>query len=430
MIDLSKKTACVIDNGTTIEVAIRLSKDFGKVYYTTLARDAFARMNKEFIGVGIENIHVISQAETPGISDIWDLLDEIDIFVFPDINFGELQLHLESLGKRVFGSRDGEQLENDRIFCKEAMEEVDLAVLPYKTLIGTEALREYLKKHDNVWIKISKFRGIFETFKSKNYRISESELDRLDVKLGPFRKTTEFIVEDDFPDSIEIAYDGPCVDGIYASKSLIGVEVKDLGYIARFLDNSKFPKEVTEWNSKMSSYFKNYRYRNFIGPEIRINKKRKSYMTDFAARHGNPPSPVYMEFYSNYSEFIWLASEGKLIDLIPYKDYEWAAQVSMTCVDASKYETPLEFPDKIRQFVKLKYCTKRGKTYSIIPQFNEDDKIGDLIGMGKTLEDAFEMIEENAKLIESSGVDFNLDAIDLAIKEMDKIREFGFTLYD
>jgi len=88
--DFSKKCVMIIDNGLFVELAVTLSKTFGKVYYHTPWVNAFPQSNTRLVGTGIPNV--------TRINDYWEVKDEVDLWVFPDIYCGGLQLELESQG--------------------------------------------------------------------------------------------------------------------------------------------------------------------------------------------------------------------------------------------------------------------------------------------------------------------------------------------
>ena len=81
--DFKNKAVLIIDNGLFCELAPTLAKSFGKVYYYTPWECAFPRSNTRLVGTGI-----------PGVTrcnDYWEILDDIDLFVFPDIYNGFLE---------------------------------------------------------------------------------------------------------------------------------------------------------------------------------------------------------------------------------------------------------------------------------------------------------------------------------------------------
>ncbi|HSN08068.1 MAG TPA: hypothetical protein VLS85_03465, partial [Hanamia sp.] len=146
-VDLKDKVALVFDNGLFVEIGKTLSKSFKKVYYYCPWKSAFPKSNQYIIGEGIEGIECVW--------DFWDYIDKVDIFIFPDVYDGDMQEYLVSIGKNVWGSRKGEEMELDRDGMKEYMKSVGLYVTPFVVLTGIDSLREYLKKHDNVYVKIN-----------------------------------------------------------------------------------------------------------------------------------------------------------------------------------------------------------------------------------------------------------------------------------
>lgn len=271
----SEVTALVIDSGLFVETAVCLARTYKKVYYCTPGgiQSAFPKLNDTQIGIGLENIEVVRDVFGPHF-------DEIDLFVFPDVYFGHLQLHLLSLGKVVWGARLAEELELSREGCKALMKQLGLPVGPYAIVKGMAGLREHLKAHENQYVKVNAFRGTFETFHATNYKAVEPKLDEVEYNLGAFKHIIEFIVEDELPDKCEIGTDGYTVDGKYPSKQLAGIEIKDLGFIGIFKDYASFPEPLTRWNKVMAPVFKEYGMRGFFSTECRIGKDHVPYMID------------------------------------------------------------------------------------------------------------------------------------------------------
>src|SRR5882724_7828370 len=108
----TSKTVCVVDNGLFVELALTLTPHFKRVYYfSPWSQSGYPRSNALLIGHGVPNV--------TRIESIWEVLDEVDLFVFPDVYFGSLQLHLAALGKRVWGGRMGEEIELARDASKQ-----------------------------------------------------------------------------------------------------------------------------------------------------------------------------------------------------------------------------------------------------------------------------------------------------------------------
>ena len=268
-------TTLVVDNGLFVDLAIRLSKDFKKTYYTVPWVSAFPKMNLGMLGTGFEeSIEVVSDV-------FGDHFDSIDLFVFPDVYFGPLQEQLVKMGKTVWGGRMGEDLELCREGMKEILTELGQPVGNYEVVKGTAALRSYLKSHKDVFVKINRWRGTFETFHSPNYKAVEPKLDEVEYNLGAFKYVVEFIVEDALNDRVEYGTDAWSIDGKYPSKLFSGVEIKDKGFLGTFADYKDIPKPLVAFNEAIAPTLKAYGYRGFFSSEVRIGKDMEPYMIDF-----------------------------------------------------------------------------------------------------------------------------------------------------
>lgn len=271
--DLKTKVAMVIDSGLFVELSKTLSKSFKEVLYFMPWVSAFPKSNQYIVGQGIEGVRRIEY--------MWDHIDKTDIFVFPDVYFGDLQNFLVSIGKTVWGGRKGEEMELYRDKMKDYMKSVGLYVTPFKVVTGIKDLREYLKAHENVYVKINLLRGNFETFHSDNYELSEPQLDEIEYTLGAMKNIQKFVVEDAYDNAVEAGCDMFTIDGKFPSKILAGIEIKDLGYMSRIMPYDKVSKKITDFNDKMVRAFKRYNYRGFFSTEVRISKDKPPYMLDF-----------------------------------------------------------------------------------------------------------------------------------------------------
>ena len=349
--------------------------------------------------------------------------DDVDLFVFPDIMHSALQVQLELMGKRVWGARYGEELEQHREICKEIMEKEGLPVAPWKPLIGMTALRKHLEAHKNQHIKINKWRGLTETWFSKDYESSMPKLNDLQNELGAFEETCLFIVEDDLPNKVEIGTDLYCIDGRYPSKTLIGIEVKDLGYCAEFVEVSDIPEPLMRWNNVMAPYFARYGYRGFLSCEIRIGEDHKPYQIDACCRAGSPPSELYQEFYVNLAEILWEGAGGNVVDPEPIAKF--GAQIVLKSKWANGHLQPISFPDKYALNVKLFDYVVVDDRRLVLPLEKDVTEIGAVVGWGATMEDAIEMVTEAGEAIEGFGVQFAVGPVETAVEEMMKLKEIG-----
>jgi len=329
MTDYSNKSCCVYDNGLFVSIAIALSKYFGKVYYCTpWSSSAFPKSNAMLIGKGIKGVE--------WVEDIFEVKNKADMFVFPDCYSGSLQEHFaDDLKKRVFGSRRGDDLELYRDAAKKHFQKLGLPVGKYKVIYGLQALREHLKRNENQYVKIEVTRGDMETFHAKNYRLIEPKLDELDHNLGALTKIQKFIVEDAITEAVETGMDSYCIDGKYPDKVMAGIEIKDKGYIAIIKEYKKLPEVITEFTDKISDTLRQYKYRNFFSTENRVKKDKTSYMNDFCARLGSPPSELFLHMIKNLGDIVWNGAEGNLVNPIYSKPFGAEVLIQSSWADSN-----------------------------------------------------------------------------------------------
>ena len=416
--DYSKKTCCVIDNGLFVEMSVTLAKSFGKVWYYSPWENAFPRDNARLVGTGLPNV--------TRCNDYWDILDKVDLWVFPDVYYGGLQLHLESLGKRVWGSRKGEELELYRKESKEHFKKVGAKVGKYTVLTGLEALRKHLKEKDDQWVKVSLTRGDFESFHSVNYKSIEPRLDELEHSLGKAKDIKEFIVEDGINDAVEVGYDGYCVDGVFPTQAMDGIEIKDKGYIGYFHSYKDMPQQIQDVNKKLFNTLKNYRYRNFLAVEMRITKDGTANIIDPCCRQGSPPSELLQVMYTNLPDIFWFGAEGKCIDPIPADKYGVELLIHSSWAD--KNWQSVQFPPEIREFVKLRNLAIIKGEYYAIPQSVGLPEIGAVVATGTTLNEAIEKCKSYSEQIEGYYIDVFPDSLDHAQSEIEKLASYGIKL--
>lgn len=413
-------TVMVCDHGLFAELAAVLARTFGKVYYWVPAYSGFKNITKAKIGFGIEGVETVD--------DIFQIpIDEVDLYVVPDVYLGWLTTHLRSLGKPVWGAGQGEKMELDRGWMKDEMKKLGLPVGPWARVKGIEALRDYLKKNKDQYVKISLYRGVTETFHCPSYRYVEPKLNELEHELGPLGYDCEFIVEASLPDRVEIGSDMYTVDGQYPKNILAGPEIKDVGYAGIFKPRTEFPKPLTHFDEVISPLLKSFGYRGPMSTEVRIGNDGKGFMVDFCARQASPPSELYMEFYTNLAEIQWSGANGTLVEPKPIAKF--GAQALIHSSWASTHFQPLDIPKELKQFVKLKNpAFIDGKWYTI-PQKDDLVQIGGIIGFGSTLDEAFDMVREIAKEIKGHYIDIKTDSFQDVEKVIEEADKYGIKLF-
>ena len=416
--DYRDKTACVVDFGPFQSFADRLAEDFGRTLLYVPWETTMPKSDTLQIGVGLPGVEKVDA--------IWPHLSDIDLFVFPDIHHGALQEYLVSIGKRVWGSRMGEELEVFRDYQKQVFKDAGAPIAPYVVLKGLTALRAHLKKHEDQYVKVNRARADCETFHAESYRLAEPRLDALAHGLGPRAETIEFIVEDSIPDAIEIAWDGYTVDGQFPARSLVGIETKDKGYVGCMQEWGDVFEGLRELNAIAAPMLKAYGYRNFWSMEARITKDGTPWLIDPCARAGSPPHEVELLEYTNLSDILWYGAEGELVDPVPAGP--WVCQVQLRSDAPPETWQCVEIPPEHERAVKLHFRARINERDYVTPVGVKQGIIGSVCATGETLEAVKEEIGEIAGSLKGCYLDAPLHALDDAEKHIEDLQEFHITL--
>lgn len=418
--DVSKATVLVVDHGCSVELALRLAEDYAKVYYCPGTSSAYPTMAEERVGEGFKEIEVIASP--------FKVLDKIDLAVFPDVNDGPLQVHFaEKLQIPVWGSRLAEQLEIDRVFMKELMAKLKLPLGEWDEVEGITALREYIRKHPDIYVKMSRYRGDWETTHYDTYDTAKNDLDKFEHRMGLFAEVAKFECENPLKDKIEFGRDNFTVSGKWPKRALIGIERKDMGYAGVVKDDDDLPEYVHRFDTAMEPVFKRLHYNGDVSTEIRVGRDKIPFMIDLCARRPNPPGYLMMEHTKNISKVILMGSQGVLIE--PEFASKYGVEVIIYADAASEGDpVTVEFPEDIRQFCKFRNLIKIKGRYQIQPGRLHYPQVGSVLGLGDTLKEAQEMAEEVADEVKGS-VKINLNALEEAQKEIEKAKEMGLNIF-
>jgi len=404
-------TCCVVDSGGNyIALAQRLSKEYKKVYYTAPSWvSAYPKMHDALVGQGWDDIEAVDNP--------FDCYNYVDLWCFPDTYYGPFQNWLVDQGEKVWGCRSGEEMELQRDDLKEHMLKLGLPVQPYESIKGTTNLREFLKENENVYVKINKWRGLVETFHSKNYTLVKPKIDQIEHHLGAFSEEIQYVVEQPI-DGVEVGYDGWTIDGKYPEYCLSGIEIKDKCYVGEWMEYKDIPTQITDFNVAMSDTFKGYGFRGFFSTEIRVADK--PYMIDFTARTPCPPGELYHLMISNLGECIWAGANGEL--RVPTAAKKFGVELMINSDEAKHNFQPIYYPDKYADNIKLKKSCIIDAVRYVIPM-SESEDVGAIVAIGDTLEEAIDEVLVISETIEGLGLQIRKDAVEGAVEELNKSRK-------
>lgn len=418
--DYNNKTCLVYDYGSFFYIAQRLAEDFGKVLYCVPSEGAFPKLERDSIGRGFENIIRVDENEYRR------MIDSIDLFVFPDVGNDGEQFDLRKRGKRVFGCGDAERLEQDRQFFKQTLDKAGLPTIKYrgkffKEVTGIDALKAEMQKEKDFWVKISKFRGLGETFHHIDWATSATWFYELAHELGDRRDTFTFSLEDSVK-AVEIGHDSFFSAGKFLDKCLVGIESKDAGYSCRVTDYRSIPSPLKVIDEKMAPTLAAMGVMGAMSTEVRVVNDKLFYWNDATMRFGIPPSDIECRIWKNFSEIVWCVAGGEPVT--PTESYKYGASIYLYTEYVMKEPTPITFPDKYKDRVMLQRPYKKGDQIIIIPQ-NKGDVLGSVVGLGKTREAAEINALEIAESVKALGIRYDkgvFETIDEYAAEASKLK--------
>jgi phosphoribosylamine-glycine ligase len=411
----------VLGNGSDVEVARTLAKQVKKVYYFCEWRQTgFPDEILMTVGANFPEFEKILNTD--------DYEEETDLFVFTDNLYGAMQERLRRAGKKVYGTGYASELEEDRIGLKKILKKQGLPISPYAVLTGTEELSEYLKKHDNQYIKINIIRGRTETWHAESYKIVEPKITDLSQSMI-MKYQYKYLSEDELPHMPEEGIDTYYVGGKHPKVVMAGIEMpKDVAYQCRMIEYNKLPKELTIVNDKLEEVFDYYDLKGPVSTEVRISDKHESFLGDLTMRFGNPPAFTQLLAWTNLAEIFWGVANGEIVE--PEYDFEYFVEVEMNSDWGANEDMVIYIPDDVRENVKLKYCTIINKELVCLPQVWKIPQVGSIVAGGKTLEEARKKVAEIAKKIKGLELKIPIDDLMKSEDEIKQMTEMKINFFD
>lgn len=413
MTELSTKTALIYDlSADYTHIAEAIASDFANVLYFSTQHTGFRVPTDYMPGIGLEGVE--------NVDHFFDALERADLVIFPDVGQMDLQEWLRRQGVPVWGAGYGSKLELDRwllhVLCGKAKIDVPDAELVH----GIDALREALQDEEDLFVKVSMFRGLLETFKHLNWNISAPVIDKLSLDLGPYGKLMDFIVEQpvDGDPCVEAGWDAHCVDGNFPQTVLWGYEAKDAGYIGCV---SELPEPLAEVRDKLSPILRAYRYRAPLTTEVRVCPQG-NYLLDFTARFPCPPSELQTGMITNLAQIMWEGAHGTLVD--PDYRYPYGAQLVLKSPWVQEHALGLEIGQRDRVAIHG-HCIIEGQDYAVSPA--ELEEFGSAFGMGNSVADAIGDAIEAAESVKGHQVSFQAGAMKDIIDSIRTGRKLGLT---
>lgn len=414
----SNYTVCIVDNigGAYLPIARHLSQYFSKTFYHSVNQNPFPRYGIDAVGTGYPEIEKVDE--------FWGRVDEFDIIFFTDLYFNDWGKHLRSMGKMVWGGCPSDVVETDRKLFKQELDRVNLPAVKTTYITGIDNLLKFLSKKEDMWIKISYYRGEMETYHHTDMFNTTIFFNDLRHSLGPLSDKLEFCIEPSINSIAEIGNDTYSVNGQYPNGQMWGLEVKDTGYIGKACSFTDMPAPIQTVNTKMASVLQKYSHQGFFSTEIRYTETKLPFFTDPCMRAGSPPSNTMMMMITNWDEIIPNLCRGKIVEP------KWAAKYGVEIILKSPYANdsymPVAFDMQYDNNIKLKGAFRiDGKDYVIPWKYAGFDmeEFGSVVVVGDSVEEIASKAIEICGCIDAYKLRYESNAIKIAMESISKVEQ-------
>lgn len=423
-LDLSKLSCVVLDHGPFAEVALRLARDFGTVHYVCPQwEEAFSKIDWAIVGDGIGEIN--------RVDEIWDVIDKVDLAVFPDVHHGGMQLAIEKYVQvPVWGARRADRLELRKLEFKKLQKKLGMNFAPYEVIEGLDALREFCRdpKNKDCWIKgTPQYRGNKETFQVKDYETARQHIAEMEAHFGPLSNLLRFIAERDLPSNLEGGIDTYTVDGQHPVMAVLGYERKDQCYFACVKPYDEIDSRITCVNEFLWPTLKEYRCRQMLSTEVKVMPDDESNLLEPTVRMPSPAGEEQMEIYGNFSEILYRGAQGELVE--PDIEWEYACEAMVEHTGDDDHWRGITVPKSVRRWVKLYSPVQwgSGDQLAVAPGC---EVIGAVVGVGHTPDEALDHLKENAACLKGEKVVIHIEAIAGVLEEIEEAESKGIDFSD
>lgn len=414
MKDTKDVTAVVFDHGMFMPLAVRLAKEFKQVYYHTPCEKGFPDVKEWVLGDGSSVIH---RCDYPLDTSF---LQEVDLFVFPDIQHGRLQRYLEDMGFPVWGSRRADELESMKGVWYRKLKELGLKVPKHEVVKGLDNLRSVLMDRDNLYIKINRYRKTMDTWHHIDWAQSRLIVDDLAKKLGPMQDFINFYVLDPIDTDLEGGLDTFCIDGQWPKDVVMGYECKNKAYLATVLPFKEAPEEFRFANEAIADTLKEYRYRNFFSTEVRVSGEHK-YFIDPTLRLASPAGECELDLYTNLGDIVWHGANGDLVDPVIHAPFAGESFINHT--GDQKEWRALRVPESVKENVKL-YANVEIDGVNYFPP-GDEETLGAITATGETLEEVISTIGEVSEELKENAIEVDMAPFAELLKEIRSAEDEG-----
>lgn len=418
MKSINEVRLCVVDHGLFPHIAQCLSEQCDHVFYAGPPEEVMEKFKDGAICDGFENI--------TRVKSLWGVKSKVDGYVFTDIGFAAEQRELVDQGFPVWGHHGADELETRKGLFLDTLEELGMEVPPHVRIVGLDSLQAHLADKEDKYIKISRYRGDWETFHWRNRVLDEMNLVCHACRLWGIRNHITFYVFDKIDSDIEDGIDTWRVGGQWPKRILHAMERKDKSLIGAIQKMSLVHEEIREVNERFGPVLDRYGYQGPFSTEVRMAED-KSYFNDPTCRFGSPPSQLQTLLITNLPTVIWAGANGECEEP-DCGDEPVGAQALITTVREKDEWLTFQIKPELRPFVKSAFSCEIDGEVNILPNPLEN-WAGWLVAKGKTVEDVIETMKERKKLL-PDGFDCDLTSLCDLLRELKSAKDEGVVITD
>ena len=344
----------------------------------------------------------------------WDYVDKADCIVNFDVSQNDVIAFLREKypDKSIVGAGKAAVLEDNRVVFKRVLKAAGLSVGGYEVKHGFSELVDYLKDKENVYIKISIFRGSWETMHFETWDKSRQILYKRATQIGlDLAETIDFMVEEPLESIVEIGVDGFFCKDHYIPFSM-GWEIAKNAYFGR--TGSQLCPQIEETLDALTPFWTKAGYAGLLSTEEKIMSATEHYFIDCCSRGALPLGVLYPRYIGNWSDFIYHLGKGEDIG-IEYESKKYVGAFCLSSDDAKEDDLLMSIKkghEKDFAFM-MAYKDGKGQVYSV----KGNTGIVVVMADGDSPEDVVKGLKDKIKYVSAHGLD------DDPINSIDKIHE-------
>ena len=317
-------------------------------------------------------------------------------------------------------------LEQDRVFFMDKLAELGLDVPPYEKVTGLTNLALFLKDKEDIWIKVSKWRGSWETFHWRSWDADSHHIDLWAVRFGGIKDFIPFICFPKIETDLEIGADTYCIDGQWPAQMLHGIERKDAAYFSAVTNRDEMPEQLLPVMNAFSPFLKEVGYRSQWSMEVRVTDK-ENFFIDATTRGGLPSTASFLSA-KNISDVIYHGARGEFVEIDYGFKFSAECMVKLSGQDGA-WETAVLDPEVREALLLQNYCEANGQPWFPPDENSAVSEVGWLFATGATPKEVLERMNELADDL-PDGADADVEALADVIREIESEHEQGIPFTD